>query len=325
LVQELIELHHGTINVTSSPGQGSCFTLRIPLGKEYLAEDEVSLANDVTQLPTMKSAAPDTTGPNYEPANQEQACVLIIEDNDDLRNYLLQSLKDKYNVLVASNGQEGLRIAFEEVPDLILSDLMMPKMDGLELCRQIKSNEKTSHIVVILLTAKADQGTRINGFETGADDYLTKPFSLPELNARIQNMIDSRKKLRQIFSTALILKPSDIKAVSLDDKFMKRVMEIIEAHLPDTSFSVEILAGEIGMSSVQLYRKLKAISGQTPNDVIRNVRLERAASLFEQRAGHVADVAYSVGFNSLSYFSKCFREKFGRSPSDYLKSVTEKY
>ncbi len=323
LVKELVELHGGTISVTSNPGEGSRFTLKIPLISQRPSAGEIGEAGEWNATSSPRTAETSAV-PSKFFSNDELPRVLIVEDNDDLRNYLLLSLGDRYSLSNAANGQLGLELAIREIPDLILSDLMMPNMDGLQLCREIKLNEKTSHIPLILLTAKADGETRIDGLETGADDYLAKPFNLPELIARINNLIESRKKLRKLFTSSIILKPSEIKAISLDDKFIKKVMESMEAHLADSTFSVEVLADEVAMSSVQLYRKLKAITGQTPNDLIRNIRLERAASLLDQRAGNVADVAYLVGFNNLSYFAKCFKDKFHMSPSEYLKKNISK-
>jgi signal transduction histidine kinase/DNA-binding response OmpR family regulator len=317
LVKELIELHHGAITASSNPGEGSCFEIKFPLGNKHLSDTEISEVSELKPGSHMRLSEP-IAARKHTP-DEEIPRVLIVEDNEDLRNYLLLSLRDKYNLIEASNGHQGLECAIREIPDLILSDLMMPKMDGLQLCVEIRRNEKTSHIPVILLTAKADQETKIDGLEIGADDYLAKPFNLPELTARIHNLIESRKKLRKLYTSSIILKPSDIKVNSLDDRFIKRVMDSIEEHLSDPTFSVEVLADEVAMSSVQVYRKLKAITGQTPNDLIRSIRLERAASLLIQQAGHVADVAYMVGFNNLSYFAKCFRDKFQKSPSEFLK------
>jgi len=317
LVKELVELHHGTITVSSNPGEGSCFEVKFPLGNKHLSDTEISEVSELKPGSHMRLSESSAT--HKHTPDEEIPRVLIVEDNEDLRNYLLLSLRDKYNLIEASNGQQGLERAVLEIPDLVLSDLMMPRMDGLQLCREIRKNEKTSHIPVILLTAKTDQETKIDGLEIGADDYLAKPFQLPELTARIHNLIESRKKLRKLYTSTLILKPSDIKVNSLDDRFIKKVMGSIEAHLSDPTFSVEVLADEVAMSSVQVYRKLKAITGQTPNDLIRNIRLERAASLLIQHAGHVADVAYMVGFTNLSYFAKCFKDKFQKSPSEFLK------
>jgi YesN/AraC family two-component response regulator len=195
----------------------------------------------------------------------------------------------------------------------------MPKVDGLELCRQIKSGEKTSHIPVILLTAKADQQIKTEGLQTGADDYMPKPFHLTELLARVQNLIDSRKRLRKLFAAQISLKPSDIRGQSLEERFMKKVLEAIELNLSNPLFGVEQLADSVAMSSVQLYRKLKATTGKTPNEVVREVRLERAAAMLQQQMGTVAEIAYQVGFNNMSYFSKCFKEQFASTPSDFSK------
>ncbi len=246
--------------------------------------------------------------------------VLIVEDNADLRFYLGTNLNDSFSILEATDGEQGLAVALEEIPDLIISDLMMPKMNGLQLCATLKANEKTSHIPIILLTAKADIETKLQGLHTGADDYIAKPFDARELRVRMDNLIESRKKLQQKFSRQLSIAASEIKVESVEDRFLKKVKGTIEDHLSDTAFSVEVLADKVAMSSIQLYRKLKTLTGHTPNELIRNIRLERAALLLSQRAGNVADVAYEVGFNNLSYFAKCFKEKFGVTPSEFVKN-----
>jgi transcriptional regulator GlxA family with amidase domain len=189
-------------------------------------------------------------------------------------------------------------------------------MDGLELCNKLKADERTSHIPIILLTAKADLHSKIEGLQLGADDYIAKPFELEELEARMQNLIQTRKKLRSLFSTSLELKPNDIVVESLDNRFLKRTLVAIEEHIADEKFSVEVLALEVGMSHVQLYRKLRALTGKTPNEVIRNLRLARAHFLLNEKAGNVSEVAYLTGFRNTSYFAKCFKEKFGVSPSE---------
>jgi YesN/AraC family two-component response regulator len=245
-----------------------------------------------------------------------------VEDNADLRHYLRSCLSDRFTVLESKDGEEGYTKALEEVPDLIISDLMMPVMDGIQLTKKLKQEEKTSHIPVILLTAKADVLTKLEGLKTGADDYITKPFSQDELVTRAHNLITIRKNLQKKYSGQLQLLPSQIEVDSMEDRFVKKVMTIIEEHLDDPSFGVEVLAEEAAMSNTQLYRKLKSVTGFTPNEVIRNTRLERAASLLRQRAGNIADIAYKVGFNNLSYFSKCFKEKFGAVPSEFIPQKT---
>jgi AraC-like DNA-binding protein len=196
---------------------------------------------------------------------------------------------------------------------------MMPKMDGMQLCKKLKTDEKTSHIPIIMLTAKADSKSKIEGLEIGADDYIPKPFDLEELTARIRNLIENRKRLQEKFARQMLLKPKEIQAESMDDKFIKRITEIIDQHISDTTFGVELFAREAGMSVPQLYRKLNALTGFTPNDLIRDMRLQHAADLLKQRSGNVADAAYQSGFNNMSYFSKCFKDKFGSTPTEFIK------
>lgn len=314
LAKELVELHKGKITVSSSPSKGSCFIVHLPDAPEVKTVADPEIFIDSTTFDSSQDSLLDVT----EVETDSKPRVLIVEDNGDLRKYMAAELSKRYRILIATEGQEGLELA-QQIPDLIVSDLMMPGLSGLELCKQIKSGERTSHIPIILLTARADQQDRAEGLQTGADDYIPKPFKLNELFVRIENLIESRKRLRRLFSVQISLKPSDIQGQSLDDKFMKKVLEVIESNLANQLFGVEPLADAVAMSAVQLYRKLKAITGKTPNEVIREVRLERAASMLQKQMGTVAVVAYQVGFNNLSYFSKCFKEKFGSTPSDYSK------
>jgi signal transduction histidine kinase/DNA-binding NarL/FixJ family response regulator len=320
LTKELVELHYGEITVSSGAGKGTCFVVQLPLGKEHLSEHEL---NNKSSNLNLNALVEDLSLFEDElvDANEDQALpkILIVEDNADMRHYLQDSLKTNFHIIEAGDGAEGVIRAQSHVPDLIVSDLMMPKLDGLQLCVQIKSDERTSHIPVILLTAKADNASRIEGFHLGADDYIPKPFDVKELEVRITNLIDNRKKLQARYSHQLSLKPRDVQVQSADEKFIKKVGDIIENHMDDFVFSVEILADEAAMSNVQLYRKLKALTGKSPNDLIRSMRLERASSLLKQKGGNVADVAYQVGFSNLSYFTKCFKEKYNQLPSEILK------
>ena len=318
LVRELVEIHHGTIQVLSSYGQGSIFTVSLPLGNIHLGSGEI-----IERPADFRENGHDFTGldvPKIKPEpvkthSEESHHVLIVEDNVDLQKYLAGGLKD-FTLSFANNGQEGIDVAFAELPDLIISDLMMPRVDGMELVKQIKTDERTSHIPVILLTAKVDAGTRLEGIEIGADDYVAKPFEMVELKARIQNLIESRRLLREKFSVAKVIKPNDLKLESLEDQFLKKVLTAVENHISDALFSVDTLAEETAMSQVQLYRKLKALTGKTPNEIIRNMRLDRAKSMLEQRAGNVSEIALQAGFRNMSYFAKCFKEKFGANPSE---------
>ncbi len=322
LVKELVQIHKGTIQVTSDSGQGSIFTIRLPLNKTKFSEEEMTKSKvnyienktALAELEITKIKPLATQNPS-----DERPHILIVEDNVDLQRYLKQSLWESFRISFAMNGQEGKEIALAEQPDLIVSDLMMPKVDGMVLVKQIKTDEKTSHIPIILLTAKVDVRTKLEGIETGADDYMAKPFEIVELKARIHNLIESRRLLREKFSTVKEIKLNEIKTESLDDKFFKKVLTSIDKHLSDERFSVDTLAGDAAMSSIQLYRKLKALTGKTPNDLIRNRRLDRAKNLLEQKAGNVSEIAYQVGFRNMSYFAKCFKEKFNVNPSEFNK------
>lgn len=319
LTKELVELHYGTIGVVSTLGTGTSFSIQLPLGNAHLKTNDIQETN--TEVPPSRflSNTPFPTG-DHETLISDgglRPTVLIVEDNADLRFYLSNSLQEKYKVHEAADGEQGLATACEVVPDLIISDLMMPRMDGLQLCERLKADERTSHIPIILLTAKTDIETKLDGLHLGADDYMAKPFDAREFQARISNLIENRRVLQEKFSKKFNLSATEIQVESLEDRFLKKVKSSIETRMSDPAFGVESLAEEVAMSTIQVYRKLKAITGQTPNDLIRNIRLERAASLLRQHAGNVSEVADQVGFNNLSYFSKCFREKYGVSPSEF--------
>ncbi len=319
MVKELTELHYGEISVKSELGIGSCFTIRLPGGAAHLSPEEIieelaivnidsnSLLNETNTTPTNKA----------DERKFKTETLLIVEDNADLRYYMRENLPKHYHILESSNGEEAFAIATDEIPDLIISDLMMPKMDGMQLCKKLKANETTSHIPIILLTAKTNIETKIEGLETGADDYIAKPFDMKELQVRIHNLIEIRKNLQAKFARQITLHPKDIQVTSMDDRFLKKVMDVVETNLTDSSFGVEVFAREVAMSQVQLYRKLTALTGYSPNDFIRHIRLQRAADLLKKKAGNVTEVAYQIGFNNLSYFAKCFKEKFGVSPKDF--------
>jgi DNA-binding response OmpR family regulator len=242
--------------------------------------------------------------------------LLIVEDNADLRNHINEIVQQHYRVLQAVNGKEGFEMAVQEIPDIIISDVMMPLMDGFTLAQKLKKDERTSHVPIILLTAKAGQAHKIEGLETGADDYLTKPFDHKELLTRVRNLINQRKLLRKKFAGEIILKPSEVSVNSADENFLSKVMQAIEKNMGEEDFGVEELAKEVAMSRSQLHRKLIALTGQSPSEVLRNTRLLRAKELLQKKAATPGEVAYRVGFNSHTYFSKCFKEEFGVSPSE---------
>jgi DNA-binding response OmpR family regulator len=233
-----------------------------------------------------------------------------------LRNLIVEIVQHEYQVIEAVNGKEGRDKALQEIPDLIVSDVMMPLMDGFTLAQKLKKDERTSHIPIILLTAKAGQSHKIEGLETGADDYLTKPFDHQELLARLRNLVNQRKLLRQKFAGEIILKPSEVSVKSAEENFLHKVMQAIETNMSEEDFGVEELAKEVTMSRSQLHRKLMALTGQSPSEVLRNTRLLRAKELLQKKAATPSEVAFRVGFNSHTYFSKCFKDEFGISPSE---------
>ena len=234
-----------------------------------------------------------------------------------MRHYIGKMFSNYYKIIEAANGKEGITKAEEVIPDLIISDVMMPEMDGYKFCERIKTKELTSHIPVILLTAKADRESKLTGLETGADDYLSKPFDADELKLIVRNLIEQRKKVRERFSREITLEPKQIAITSFDEKFLNKVMTIIEDHIGDENFSIDELSREVGYSNMHFYRKLKALAGETPSQFLRTIRLKRAAELLRKKSDNVTQIAYSVGFSSLSYFNKCFKEQFGVTPGQF--------
>jgi DNA-binding response OmpR family regulator len=246
--------------------------------------------------------------------------ILIVEDNIDMRSFIKSELKHEYNVLVAGDGLEGLKQAEEHLPDLIICDVMMPNMDGIELCKKIKSNLHTSHIPFILLTAKVDLDTKYDGIETGADDWIPKPFEMEYLYLRIKNLLHSREQLRILFQKSNFLEPSAVTVNSIDEKFLSSLVNAVEEGIPDSSFTIHSLESIMGMSHANFYRKIKSLTGQSGQELLQNMRMKRAHQILSEKKGlRVAEVAYMVGFTNPKYFSKCFKEMFGLAPSEFIK------
>ncbi len=333
LTKELVELHKGKIEVESKEGEGTTFTVTLPIGKGAFSMDEISesalQSNPVIEPSTIAEntqAKTDSTIPpdfqsairNPQSAIEKSAIILVVEDNPDVRSYIVDQFREQYQIIEAENGRLGLERALETTPDLVISDIMMPEMDGTEFCKLLKTNEKTSHIPVVMLTALAEQGDRLKGLELGADDYLVKPFDAKELTVRVANLIAGRQKLQEHYRRSLnsFAPIAEVKAESVDAVFLKKVREAVETNLEDENFSVVELSGQVGMSRSQLHRKLSALTGFSPNEVIRNMRLERAKQLLEKRVGNASEVAYMTGFNSPAYFAKCFKDYFGMTPTE---------
>ena len=323
LTRALVELHHGTISVTSEPSAGAEFVVSLPLGDAHLKEEERTAASATEKSALLEKDEPDSGAVLMpSPTSDEimgQLRVLIVEDNADVATYVQSHLDGDYEVHIAGDGRQGLHMARDLIPDLIITDVMMPHMDGYAFSQQIRSDERTSHVPIVMLTAKAEEADKLAGLEIGVDDYLLKPFSPRELQVRVRNLIALRQRLRKKFATATVIRPSDIEATSLDRSFLERVVKHIEGHLSDSEFTTERLAEEVGMSISQLNRKLNALIDQPAGQLLRLMRLQRGADLLAQRAGSIAEIAYLVGFSSQAHFSTSFKKQFGVTPSVYQK------
>jgi signal transduction histidine kinase/AraC-like DNA-binding protein len=330
LTKELVELHKGKIKVESTEGEGSTFTILLPLGKEHLKPNEI-VQKEIREE-TTKTIEEEDLNPEIEKSKGKadidvlletgKPILLIVEDNLDVRNYIVSHLEDDYGIQEAIDGEDGFTKSIEQIPDLIVSDVMMPKMDGFQFCAKIKTDERTSHIPVILLTAKASGESKIEGLETGADDYIMKPFDAKELKVRIKNLIDQRKKLREHFLQEGIFNLDNKNIISVDKKFLEKAVKIINEHLSDSLFGVESFASKIALSRVTLHKKLIALIGEPPGNLIKRIRLSKAAKLIENKTGNISEIALEVGFNNPAYFSECFKKQFGVTPSQYQSNFT---
>jgi signal transduction histidine kinase/DNA-binding response OmpR family regulator/ligand-binding sensor domain-containing protein len=312
LVREMVQLHHGTVELESELNKGTTFIVKLPV-------EEVSGVPDSKPTPVQSK---EEHGALQDPLiHTNRQSILLVEDNADFRSFMKETLLDRYDIFEAADGEQGMQSTHDNFPDIIISDVMMPVMDGLELCRQLKSDLRTSHIPVILLTARTADEDKIRGLEIGADDYITKPFNMDLLLLRIQHLIEKQKKMHDRFKKKMEVNPSEIEISSIDEKLIKKAIALVEENIAEPKFSVEDLSHELGMSRVYLYKKLLTITGKTPIEFIRIIRLKRGANLLQKSQMTIAEVAYSVGFNSPRYFSKYFEEEFGVLPSEYLKNV----
>jgi len=353
IVKENVVLHHGRIDVHSQEGKGTEFVIRLPMGAAHLQPEEIcddpvslsknekqqkleslymatginSVSEEDEELGESAAVKSRDTGGKEEHTDQDDTedrdrqVLLVVEDHADVRKYICAPLKKDYTVIEAADGEEGIKKAREIIPDLIVSDIMMPGVDGCELCRVLKNDIKTSHVPIILLTAKASEESVVKGLETGADDYVTKPFNSKILAVRIKNLIDLRSHLQEKIQKQMLLQPAEISVSSMDQKFINEMREVIEKNLSDSSFNVEQLSKKLYMNRATLYRKITALTGEAPNQFIRSYRLQRAAELLKKKFGTVSQVSIEVGFENPAHFAKCFKEKFHQLPSSYLASA----
>ncbi|MCF2487596.1 ATP-binding protein [Dyadobacter sp. CY347] len=320
LTKEFTELLGGNIAVESEVSKGTNVTVKIPI---ELVTERAEVKNFSVPQKPLTEAITNRTNQNHL-KSADANLILIIEDNADLRAFIRSSLAGNYRIMEAENGDQGLSLAFDHVPDLIVTDLMMPGKDGYQVCMDIKSNEKTSHVPVIILTAKVDIDSRLTGLQTGADAYLRKPFYEPELIAQIENLITTRQALRDKYNSNNLWLTHTAELPSIEQAFLTKVRAALEAHLADETYSAELLAGNVGLSRTQLHRKLKGLINQTPGDLIRTVRMEKALELLRKNAGTVAEVGYMVGYGNPSNFSTSFTQHFGFPPSEALKKADYK-
>ncbi len=324
-VLELVKIHRGEINVSSEECIGTVFTARFPFGIEFLSDARIPFESDslpvkgesTDLIAIQKDLADSRLSSKAKP--KSRLWILIVEDHPQVSEYIKDNLKDEYRIIQAFDGNRGLAMAEEFIPDLIISDIMMPGIDGYSFCTKIKNNEKTSHIPVILLTARADITDRIKGLDTGADDFLVKPFNAKELAVRVRNLIKSRIALREKFSSNSIIRPGEITVSPFDEDFMQRMLKLVEENIAVPGFSVEDLAREAGMSQSQMHRKFKAVINTPANHFIRSVRMNRAMTLLQEGAGNISEVAYMIGYDDPGYFSKSFQKFYGKPPSAILK------
>ncbi len=331
LTRDLVMLHKGTIAVESEEGRGTTFTVTLPLGSEHLLPEEISdapttMVDGTATAPELSDTVLLANTP-YDPARariKDKPSLLIVEDNHDVRTYVASTLDHDFRVIQSVDGEEGISACLQHLPDLVVCDVMMPRMDGMELCSRIKADERTCHIPIILLTAKATMRDRIEGLETGADAYITKPFEPEELLATIRNLLAQRSRLHEQYAKRGLGALDNSALVSADRRFLARVEEAIARDLSNQSLHVESLAEMVGVSRSVLHRKIVSLTGQPPVELIRRFRLARAAELIIRRSGNMAEVAFEVGFTNPSYFSECFKRQYGVPPSQYSKQFSSR-
>ena len=326
LSRSLIQIHHGSIYVEDSNDSGPCFTILIPLNNKYLKPDEITNTRSTVSLaglvqPSLNTEVSNEPEPEriFQSSNRFKYKLLIVEDNKDIRSYIYEILSKEYRIIEAENGNIGLELAIQELPDCVITDVMMDGMDGIELCKKIKSNDKTCQIPVIILTAKTSVEQRIEGLEVGADSYIPKPFNIDHLKIRVSKLIELRQTIKNKYEGKNEISQEQIKIKSVDEKLLEKFESIVKEQLDNPDLSIEIISQQIGISRSQLQRKLKQITNQNPSDYLKTMRLRYAAILLTGKNLSISEVTYACGFASLSHFSNSFREFYGMSPSRYVE------
>ena len=331
IVKNIINLHKGTITVENKTTKGVVFKVKMLLGRNHLLEKEIlkdfKISDDLEQYTSQLNPAEIVQEEDINDLEnaEDKLTILIVEDHKVLRSFMKNLLKEDYNVITAENGAIGLKKALKFLPDLIVSDVIMPEMVGTELCSKIKENIKTSHIPVILLTSRSSLIYKIEGLESGADDYISKPFNLVEFKLRIKNLLISKQRLKTKFSSEDNFTPSEIVVSSLDEQLLKKAFKVVEENISNEQFDIPFFCSELGVSRTMLFTKIKAWTNFTPNEFIHEIRMKRAAQLLEQNKINISQISYKVGFNNPKYFSKCFQKKFGETPTEYLNKFSDDY
>ncbi|WP_431200840.1 hybrid sensor histidine kinase/response regulator transcription factor [Mucilaginibacter sp. P19] len=331
LSKSIVELHRGKIEISSEsfPENVTSFIISLPIGSKHLNSQQIldpskaAYIMDTAVMNSDKVIVNDDAAPLFSRSSKKYT-LLIVEDNDEVRQLIVDLLHGKYSILQFSNAEDALSSMKHEIPDLIISDIMMPGMNGLDFCKGVKSNENTSHIPFILLTAKASLDHQIDGLSTGADAYVSKPFSFQILELNIKNLLHAQEVMREKFGQQFVLMPSPSNIASPEEKFLNKLMSIIECKIEDPTFEVNDLVNEIGMSRTVLYKKVQALTSYSVADLIKQIRLKKAAALFKQNTYSIAEVAYMVGFNDRKHFSKEFKKQFEYSPSEYIQNFHQK-
>ena len=325
LVQALVASHNGTISVESTEGEGTTFVIRLPFSQEQVSAKAVYDSNYIEThldlLPSLPASVEKLKLPTVVPSAPEKPTVLIVEDNEDMRQFIRYILSDNYNLIEAENGEEGFEVAKKHLPDVVISDVMMPKTDGFDLCQLLKTNVATNHIPVILLTAYALDEQKQVGFESGADAYISKPFNVRLLKTRVRKLIENRKKIRESFSNFLLNETKQETLGKVEQQFITDFTQYVENSIANPELNIDEIADALGLSRSNLYRKIKSLTDYSPNELIRTIRVKYAKQLLNSKAKSISEVAYEVGFSSPSYFAKCFKDFYNESPTEYLERI----